>query len=246
MPVYFIGEEHLRGRTVSLTGPLHRHLTASLRVDAGDELWLALPSRRRYRARVTHCDRRGLSADILDDHPMPAPAHPAVDLAVAILKGDRMEWVVQKATELGVRALAPLLSARTIVRPRAGRAEAQGERWRRIALEAAQQSERWEIPQVAAPQSPQAYGEAEATPKVRLLLCERAEARPLAAVPLPEGPGESLALMIGPEGGWTEEELEQARRLGAAPVTLGERILRAETAAIAALAIVQSRLGNLG
>lgn len=246
MPVYFISEGDLRDRSVSVTGSLHRHLQASLRTQPGEELWLAVPSRRRFRVRVTQMDRRGLTADILEERALPPQRHPQVDLVLAILKGEKMDWVVQKSTELGVRSITPLLSERTIVRAQAARSTKQVERWQRIAHEAAQQAERWDIPQVQSPHTLEAYHQRSADHRVRLILCERSQASSLSAVALPSEPAETLALLVGPEGGWSTQEVDAAVIHGHVPVSLGSRILRAETAALAALSVVQSRLGNLG
>lgn len=246
MPVYFISEGDVHDRRVSVTGSLHRHLRASLRTQPGEELWLALPSQRRLHVRVTQVDRRGLTADILDERVIPPQTRPQVDLALAILKGERMDWVVQKSTELDVRSITPLLSERTIARAQATRSTKQVERWQRIALEAAQQAERWDIPQVQSPQTFEAYHRRSTGHRTRLILCERSQARSLSVVALPSEPAHAVALLVGPEGGWSPKEVEAAVEHGHVPVSLGSRILRAETAALAGLTIVQSRLGNLG
>lgn len=246
MPVYFIQEGDLHGRSVSVTGPLHRHLQASLRTQAGDELWLALPSQRRLRVRVTRVDQRRLTGDVLDELTAPPPTRPGVSLAMAILKGEKMDWVVQKSTELGVRSLIPLLSERTVVRPDGTRASKHVERWQRIALEASQQAERWDIPQVETPQTFDAYLRQPPERQTRWMLCERRQAQRLGAVALPSEPATALALVVGPEGGWSAAEVDAALAHGIVPVSLGSHILRAETAALAALSLVQLRWGNLG
>lgn len=246
MAVYFISEHDLRDRRVSVTGSLHRHLHASLRMQPGEELWLALPAQRRFRVRIARTDRRELTADILDEHPIPRRMHPQVDLAPAMLKGERMDWLVQKSTELGVRSITPLVSARTIARAHPARSSKQIDRWQRIALEAAQQAERWDIPQVERPQTFEAFFRRGTDHQARLILCERGRGRSLSWVALPSEPASALVLLVGPEGGWTPDEVEAAVAQGYQPVGLGERILRAETAALAGLAIVQSRLGKLG
>lgn len=246
MPVYFIREADVHDGRVSVTGSLHRHLCASLRMQPGEELWLALPSQRRFRVRVARLDRQSLTADILDERAIPPQTHPQVDLALAVLKGEKMDWVVQKSTELGVRSITPLLSERTIARAQPTRYPKQVERWQRIVLEAAQQAERWDIPRVESPQRFETYHRRPADHQARLILCERSRARSLSSVVLPSEPASALVLLVGPEGGWSPNEVEAAVAQGHLPVSLGDRILRAETAVLAALSIVQSRLGNLG
>ncbi len=155
-----------------------------------------------------------------------------------------MDWVIQKATEMGIASIVPLVSERVIARPRVERLGPQQQRWERIALEAAQQAERWEVPEVHHP--------AEFVPWLRsvsgslkLILSEHSEGDSLATISLPEDESRVL-LVIGPEGGWSKTERDAAHEYGFTSVSLGQRILRAETAALAALAILQSRLGELG
>lgn len=165
-----------------------------------------------------------------------------------------MDWVIQKATELGVAGVIPLLSARVIVRPRTGRLPAQVARWQRIALEAAQQSEQWAVPSVSPPQNLTEFLARHCPDSHRLFLTERATGQApdlgpgqaLTKVPLPSGSRPGLVIVVGPEGGWTQEERDRASAAGWTAVTLGPRILRAETAALAALSVLQSRLGELG
>ena len=245
MPVFFIPSSRVRDGIITITDPLLGHLRKSLRVAAGDELHVGDGEGRRYRIRLMTVTGREIQGQVLEQRIAPARRHPSVMLGQAILKGDRMDWVIQKATELGVTAIAPLVSDRVIARPRTERIAVQQERWQRIALEAAQQAERWEVPIIHAPEAVETWL-ARVQEHARLMLVERVEARPLSATPLPEGPHAAITLCIGPEGGWTEAEKNAGREHGFTPVVLGPHILRAETAAIAAVTIVQSRTGELG
>jgi 16S rRNA (uracil1498-N3)-methyltransferase len=148
-------------------------------------------------------------------------------------------------TELGAAAIVPLVTEQTVVRPKQERVGARQDRWQRIALEAAQQSERWDVPVVDGPREAEAFF---ATPglALKLILSEREAGQALTAIPLPALPAEAIALAVGPEGGWRAEELAAARAHHFIPVTLGTLILRAETAALAATSVIQSRLGELG
>jgi len=245
MPVFFIPALHVRDGIITITDPLLGHLRKSLRVAAGEELCVGDGAGRRYRLRIVTVTGREIQGRVLDERTAPTLRHPSVILGQAVLKGDRMDWVIQKSTELGVAAIVPLVSDRVIARPRAERVAVQQERWQRIALEAAQQAERWDVPVVHAPEPADTWF-AGAEGHVKLMLVERAEAQSLAAVALPDGAPSVISLCIGPEGGWTVGEQNAGRELGFLPVALGERILRAETAAIAAVTIVQSRTGELG
>ncbi|MCP9443464.1 MAG: RsmE family RNA methyltransferase, partial [Nitrospira sp.] len=132
------------------------------------------------------------------------------------------------------------------VHMRSDRLGSQLARWRRIALEAAQQSEQWTVPTIAHPQSLQEICSAPEPAMVSLFLVERREGVGLGDIPLPSNANATILLLIGPEGGWTQEEIRMAERAGCKSITLGSSILRAETAALAAISILQSRLGNLG
>jgi len=157
-----------------------------------------------------------------------------------------MDWVIQKTTELGMASLTPLISSHVIVRPNAARQAAQQDRWQRIALEAAQQSERWEYPKILLPCEASDFFKQRLPSPLNLILSERGPWQSLTSIPLPSGLDSLIRIAVGPEGGWRPEELAHAVECGLSPVTLGKRILRAETATLAALSVLQSRLGELG
>lgn len=246
MPVFFITADQAENGTVAISGKLCDHLRASLRVRPGERIWVGDQHRRRYLMEVTHVDRRVLRGAVVEERLGPAPPSPPLLIGQSILKNERMDWAIQKATELGAAAIVPLVSEQTVVRPNPGRVGSQQERWQRIALEASQQSERWDVPVVSPPRR---AGEFFANPDgagLRLILAERGEGQSLHSIPLDASPGQPIALAIGPEGGWRSEELAGALSHKFLPVTLGARILRAETATLAALSILQNRLGELG
>ena len=245
MPAFFISSAEIHGTALTLTGELCHHLRASLRVKPGEVLRLTDEHRQRYEVRVSAVAPQALTAEILESRPGPIDTSPRVILAQVILKSDHMDWVVQKASELGVKAVLPLISRHGVVRPQPERVAAQVARWQRIATEAAQQSEQWQPPQVLEPLEVRRFFSGhQAT--TALLLAERQNAVGLANVPLPALPTDTITVIVGPEGGWAEEELSQAMDGQCLAVSLGEHILRADTAAVTALSIVQSRLGRLG
>lgn len=245
MPAFFVSSSDIHGTEITLTGDLYHHLRASLRVKLGECLWLTDELRRRYRVRVSQLLQQALTMEILEQRQGPVETGPPLLLAQALLKGDQMDWVVQKGSELGVRTILPLVSRHSVVRPQPGRIAAQVARWQRIATEAAQQSEQWRPPEVLEPlESGRFFSTHTAT--CSLLLAERRKGVGLSEVSLPSLSTEHLALIIGPEGGWAEEEVSLALRHHCHAVSLGECILRADTAAVTALSIVQSRLGRLG
>lgn len=246
MPAFFVSPEQITGQTVTLSGPLMTHLFGSLRIQVGEEIRLTEERRRRLLIKVMQIDRRILRGQILVEEPAPASRSPRIILGQAMLKGEHMEWVIQKATELGVETFAPLVSNHAVVRPRAARIGNQTARWQRIALEAAQQTERWDIPAVNPPSDLPTFLIAHSGMPCRLILIERNGSRSLRDLPLPESAKDRIVLLVGPEGGWRETEVAEALAQGYQPIGLGSRILRAETAALAALSVLQSRLGELG
>jgi 16S rRNA (uracil1498-N3)-methyltransferase len=162
----------------------------------------------------------------------------SITLLVGLLKGEKMDWVVQKATELGVARLVPVVTDRAVVRLDEARAGARLARWARIAAEAARQSRRADVPEIATPVT-LAEALAAAPPHALRILCHEGEAAPLAGAlrPTPE-----LVIGVGPEGGFAPDEVTAARDAGFSVVGLGPRVLRAETAALAALAIADHLL----
>ena len=156
-----------------------------------------------------------------------------------------MDWVIQKATELGVGEIMPIESRHSVVQLKADRVDHQLARWQRIAVEAAQQSEQWRVPTIAPPQSLAALLTSHATDTITLMLAERREGKSLQTVEVPQDVTGSVLVLIGPEGGWSQEEVQIAEQAKVVPITLGQQILRAETAAIATISILQSRFGVL-
>jgi 16S rRNA (uracil1498-N3)-methyltransferase len=251
VPVFFLPADRIHDRRVTITGPLHHHLHTSLRYRTGDELWVADDRRMRYRVKISHVDAREIRGEVLEAVTGPQAPTRQLLLGQALLKGERMDWVIQKATELGVDRFLPLITSHTVVRPKAGRIDAQHERWQRIALEAAQQSERWDVPIVEPPREALTFFETSGLAAVRLILVEpggssREQQEGLMSVSLGNRGNGPIVLAIGPEGGWREEELAAATGSGFCKITLGERVLRAETATLAALAVLQGRRGELG
>ena len=165
-------------------------------------------------------------------------------LLMSIVKFDRFEWCLEKATELGVTEIVPLAAARTD-KPLVAVAGKRHARWEKIVFESAQQSRRLRPPVLRGERSAvrpaNAFAQSQAT--LKILFSERCEAKSLREV-LRGAKGSSVALAIGPEGGWTDDEITSARSAGFIETSLGENILRTETAVLAALAILRFALGN--
>ena len=235
-----------------------RHLCDVLRLRAGDEAFVFDGEGAEFRCVVRDVGgrkaRKQTEATALEVCERVEPLRPEsplnLTLAVALLKGEKFDLVVQKATELGVTFIVPISTKRSDVRPRDGREESLGvkrvERWRRLALEAAKQSGRARVPAIEAPVELARLFEAEPEEGELLLMFSERDGRPLAAIACEkaEAPSELTAL-VGPEGGWEMEEIDAARERGWEVVTLGGRTLRAETAAITVCVLLQHIYGDL-
>jgi 16S rRNA (uracil1498-N3)-methyltransferase len=246
MPVFFVAPECVTPPTISITGELLNHIRNSLRIESGECLWFSNGQGTRYRVEVTGISKQSVVGQILEILHEPVHVAPRLVLGQSLLKGEKMDWVIQKATELGVQEIIPIESRHSIVQLKPDRLDHQLSRWQRIALEAAQQSEQWRVPTIARPQSLPTVLARSGMSCTILLLAERQHGQSLQRAALPQGTNNSLLLLIGPEGGWSTEEMAIAGKGGVEPLTLGQQILRAETAAIAAISILQSRLGKLG
>ena len=245
MPVFFVSPECIDQQTISVTGDVLVHIRDSLRITVGETLWLNNGQGARYRVEITDVSKRAVTARILETIQEPPRRTPRLILGQSLLKGEKMDWVIQKATELGVSEIVPIESQHSVVQLKADRVDHQLARWQRIALEAVQQSEQWRIPTIAMPHSLSALLSSRATGTLTLMLVERRDGKSLQTVALPQGVADSVLVLIGPEGGWSKDEVQIAEQTGIEQITLGQHILRAETAAIATISILQSRLGTL-
>ena len=242
MSTFFVDPGAITPPTIRITGDLLHHLRDSLRLHPGDSLTLNDGCGTRYRVEVTHVTSQTIDSHIVDHQTEPAPKALPIVLGQALIKADKMDWVIQKATELGIATIVPIHSTHSVIKPNPGRLEHQRSRWERIARDAAQQSERWTLPAIADPIDFTEICLRYASASLKGMLVERSIGLSVGTMPLPPDRQNPIVLLIGPEGGWTLDEQRLAQEQGFLPLTLGPRILRAETAAVAALSILQSRL----
>lgn len=231
-----------------LSGADFRYVARVLRLGAGDELVLFDGRGREARARVERVEVEAARVLLVVEAPAEATREPArlpITCVVGLLKGEKMDLVVQKATELGVGRIVPAQTARSVVRLDAARAATRLARWRKIAREAARQCGRADAPELDAI-APLEDVLAAAPPEAwRAIFHEGPEAVPLRGS-LPPARPPAAVIAIGPEGGFEPGEIEAAQRAGFRVVGFGPRVLRAETAALAALAVIGFALGDLG
>jgi 16S rRNA (uracil1498-N3)-methyltransferase len=236
------------GQTVSLSADEARHARGVLRLQPGDEVYVFDGAGKEFRCAVREFRRDGAVLDVLEEVEPARLASPLnLSLGIALLKGDNFDLVVQKATELGASRLVPVATSRADVRIRNGdEAKRKVTRWQRIALEAAKQCGRARLMEIEEPLGFKALIDRPAEEdELRLMFAERngTSLGEVARSPLARTP--KLFALVGPEGGWADEEIELARKAGWQIITLGGRTLRAETAAITIVTLLQHRFGDL-
>jgi len=230
--------EQFSGNTAVVEGETAYHLGRVLRAQPG-QLYELSDGQCMWLARIEQVGRDRVEFALVEALPAHQPAV-EVTLLLSVVKFDSFEWALEKATELGVTAIVPIAAARSD-KALLSAASKRAQRWQKLVVEAAQQSRRVRVPVLEAVRLPDdALSDERAG--LRLLFSERADAPPLRAV-LSGAAGTAATLAIGPEGGWTDRELEVARQAGFREASLGKLILRTETAVIAALASIQFALG---
>ena len=240
MPRFFT--DTIQTGTTTLTGDAANHIRV-LRLRPGDEVTLCDGAGTDYPCRILGQGSDGVQLQVLDNRP--SESEPAVDITVcmAFAKADKLEHVVQKATELGANRIVVYPSARCVARYDVAGLGKKLARWQKIAESAAEQSGRGRIPQVTAARSWAELLQTAAATDLPLLFYERE--RDNALHQLAASPWRSAAILTGPEGGYTPEEVQQAAAAGIRIASLGARILRCETAPLAALSALLFAAGEM-
>ncbi len=234
----------LSNAQITLDPEESHHLARVLRLAEGARVFVFDGAGAEYECEVARVSKPAVELAVLtrltDEVESPLP----LTLGQALIKGDKFDWVVQKATELGVTRIVPLMTEHSDVRKMEERAEQRLQRWRRIALEAVKQCGRRRLVEIIEPVSAMKFFEV-ADEQARWIFSERG-GRSLREMAIECAPSPSVTLTIAPEGGWSDAELESAVSHGFISIHLGRRILRTETAAIAAVALTQHLFGDLG
>ena len=238
---FFIPANSITPPTIHLDGDTAYQIRAVLRLRPGDEIIVLDNSGLEWQIALTEVNKNNVQGQIISQKS--CQSEPKFDLSLyqATLKGQKFEWILQKGTELGVSGFVPIICQRSVVRDLAVLAKRQT-RSQQIIREAAEQSGRGRLPWL---QQPYPFGEAMAqVPAKDLIIIPWEEATGLSLKQVLTAAHGSIALFIGPEGGFAPEEIELAQRSGAMIVTLGPRILRAETAAIATCAAIMYEMNE--
>lgn len=242
---FFIEKGAISDADAVISGELFHHIARVLRMQPGDRLILMDEEGWEHQGLIKEIGSDKLIVGLEGSTLRKTGEHPRITLCQGLPKGDKLELIIQKCTELGLDRLIPFTSGRTVPKLDQEREQKRLERWRRIAREASQQAGRPTVPEIASV-TPLDRMLDTVDAEVKLLLWEGEQTRRLkevmAALPKPR----QVAVIVGPEGGLSREEAELAERRGFVPVTLGDRILRTETAGIAITAILQYQWGDVG
>lgn len=243
---FFVERIDPKEGTLRISGAEARHMTRVLRMGPGDRLVLMDDAGARVQTVIRSTEKDGVVLDVERTLETPAPSPLSITLCPSLIKSRPMDLLIQKASELGVDRIQPFASSRTVVRLPEKRTAGRLRHWQEIARNAAKQADRGTPARVDDPVTFEILLEAwreSGDPKI--LLWEGEESRDLKRVLRDARPAPALAVVVGPEGGFSGGEVDAARAAGFQPVSLGRRILRAETAALTVTALAQYEWGDL-
>lgn len=238
VPRIFTDQPLAEGQTVELEEAPSRHLGKVLRMTPGRELVLFNGAGGEFAATIAEVGKKAVSVTVGEFDPQDRESPLDLELAIGVSRGDRMDWVLQKATELGVSRITPLFTERTEVKLKGERLEKKLSHWRQVIVSACEQCQRNRLPSLAEPATLGTW--LDNAPTGRRFVLHHRDSKGLPA----EEALTQVSLLVGPEGGLSDEEIEQARAAGCEPLTLGPRVLRTETAPVAAISLAQYLWGD--
>ncbi len=245
MPRFYLPHPHIENDRLTLQGNEVRHLRKVLRLRVGDEIILFDGAGKEYQGRIIEERPTSVGIKIEHLHFSEEESSLKITLAQSLLKGEKMDYLVQKATELGVSKIIPFFSSRSIpLLDRSSRLE-RHRRWERIAIEASKQCGRSFVPKIKPLIDFSEMLSMASQDPIRLILYER-EGRKLKEVLKEAEDGKNIFFIVGPEGGMNEKEVEESKKNGFVPIFMGKRILRSETASLCLLSILQYEWGDIG
>lgn len=244
---FFVAPEAIKDDQLTIEGELSHHISRVLRMNVGEEAEFASGDGRLFVGRLAAITKTQILVALLREEEAPADTTIQITLYQGLPKGDKLELIIQKCTELGAARFVPVVTKRSVVRLDEAKGAKKAERWQKIAQEASQQCKRLAVPEVSAPLSWQQFMNNLPPEELTLVLWEDEATQGLRNFlqshdPLPA----RINLLVGPEGGLEEAEVAQLKKLGAQSISLGARILRTETAGLAAIAMVLYQSGDLG
>lgn len=241
---FFISPKNYSLSNALITGDEARHLQKVLRLRVGEEIRVFDGVGFDYTAVIEEFRGKDVYLKLIQPFEEKVESPLQITLAQGLIKGERFEWVIQKAVELGVSTIQPLITAHTDIKPAKGQIDNRLERWERIALEATKQSGRSLLTKILPPKLFFNWLKEQDLPGIFFL---ESGGKPLSQTinTLKKEPVDKITLVVGSEGGWSENEVLEVSQKGFYIATLGKRILRAETAGVTAVSLIQHLLGDL-
>lgn len=243
---FLVSPQALEKSPVVIAGPQARHIAAVLRLQPGDRITLLDGRGRVAETVITACERGRVEARVVARPPLSGESPLELTVAQAFLKARKMDTVLRHLTELGVHRWMPFASRRSVARPAGSRLQRRVARWRDIAGEALKQCRRTRLPDIRPAGGLEAVLAAAGSDGLKIIFWEKEPAGLSTIIASPGRHPGSAFLIVGPEGGFEDEEVRAAAAHGFRAASLGPRILRAETAALTACALIQHALGDLG
>lgn len=238
VPRVYTDQPLAKGQTVALEEAPSRHLGKVLRMTAGREVMVFNGRGGEHLGRIVSVEKKAVTLELMDFDPQDRESPLDLELVIGVSRGDRMDWVLQKATELGVSRITPLFTERTEVKLKGERLEKKLGHWRQVIVSACEQCQRNRLPSLDTPTTLELW--LASAPTGRQFVLHHRDSKGLPA----EEALTQVSLLVGPEGGLSDEEIEQARAGGCEPLTLGPRVLRTETAPVAAISLAQYLWGD--
>jgi 16S rRNA (uracil1498-N3)-methyltransferase len=245
MARFYVPQPKIEKGMLRVEGDEVRHIRKVLRLKAGDKIVIFDGTAREYEGTIVEADSSSVVIKVQNVLPSRSESPLEIALAQGLLKGEKMDYLIQKATELGVNRVIPFLSSRTIPLLEESRRLNRHHRWKKIAVEASKQSGRGVVPKIESLQDYFEMVQTATQDSLRLILWEKEGAR-LKEILAGAKAKKKIFFVVGPEGGLTHDEVDHARRREFIPVNLGRRILRSETSSLCLLSILQYEGGDIG
>jgi 16S rRNA (uracil1498-N3)-methyltransferase len=245
MPRFYVPELRIEKGMLRIEGDEVRHIRRVLRLKAGDEIVVFDGEGKEYEGTIVEENPISVVVRVQNILSSKREPHLEITFAQSLLKGEKMDYLIQKATELGIKELIPFYSSRSIPHLEKASRLRRHHRWEKIAIEASKQCGRGVIPVIKPLQEYSEMLQTVSSDSLRLILWEKEGTRLKEVLGRTEEKTK-VFFIVGPEGGLSQEEVEQAKKTGFIPITLGERILRAETASLCLLSILQYERGDIG
>lgn len=237
---FFINESLTIDNIINLDSDISHQISRVLRLQVGNIIYLFNNSNCEFMATIEHIDKKNVTAKITNQHPDLNTSPLKIHLGQVLSKGEKMDLVIQKATELGVHSITPLYSERSLIKLTADRSNTKHEHWQKIAISASCQSWRNDVPIIYPAQNLFDWVSKNSDP-YKLLLSPHHGAQKITSLNIKN----NLSILVGPEGGFSAAEADYAIQNNFKAISLGPRILRTETAGIATIAILQANFGDL-